>query len=95
MKQQQEIQIYDAIREMEILSQKGEDFSFSFVKYNREDRNGGDIAKISRAKLRKKTPDDVIAHSSYKLFYYDLDAHRPANCWQVLIIEFNGKKCIL
>lgn len=89
------IHIWDAIREMERLSELGDEFSFSFFKYNRETRNGGDLARISRARLRRKTPDDVIAHSSYKLFYYDLDARKPQVCWQPLLYEFNGMKCTL
>lgn len=89
------IQVYDAIREMERLSEAGDEFSFSFYKYNRETRTGGDLVRISRARLRRKTPDDVIAHSSYKLFFYDIDGRRPRVCWQVLIVEFNGRKCTL
>lgn len=89
------IQVYDAIREMERLSEAGECFSFSFYKYERKNRTGGDLARISRAKLRKKTPDSEIAYSSYKLFFMDMDNGRPLNCWQMLIVEFNGMKCSL
>lgn len=89
------IGVYDAIAEMQRISEAGGWFEFSFVKYNRDTRKGGDIARISRARLRKKTPDTVIAHSSYKLFFTDLDSGEPLNCWQMLIIEFNGRKCCL
>ncbi len=89
------IQVYDAIKEMQRISAAGGEFSFSFVKYNRQTGKGGDIARISRARLRKKTPNDLIEHSDYKLFFTDLDANVPRNCWQILILEFNGQKCIL
>jgi hypothetical protein len=89
------IQVYDAIREMERISKAGDCFSFSFYKYNRETRSGGDLARIARARLRKKTPDSKIEHSSYKLFFMDMDSGRPLNCWQMLIVEFNGHKCSL
>lgn len=95
MKDQPTIQVYDAIREMERISQAGGEFSLSFYKYNRQNRKGGDLARISRARLRKKAPDMKIEHSSYKLFFTDLDANQPLNCWQVLITEFNGQKCTL
>jgi len=91
----QTIQVYDAIAEMERISKNGGVFSFSFYKYNRDTRSGGDLARISRARLRKKTPDNVIAHSSYKLFFMDMDNGRAMNCWQMLIVEFNGRKCTL
>jgi len=89
------IQVYDAIREMERISKDGGCFSFSFYKYNRETRSGGDLARIARARLRKKTPDTKIEHSSYKLFFMDMDSGRPLNCWQMLIVEFEGRRCIL
>jgi hypothetical protein len=89
------IQVYDAIREMERISRAGGEFSFAFFKYNRVTREGGDLARISRARLRKKTPDQVIEHSSYKLFFMDLDNGDKRNCWQMLIVEFNGRKCTL
>ena len=89
------IHLYDAIKEMEKISANGDTFSFSFYKYNRSTRTGGDLARISRAKLRKKTPDSVISHSSYKLFFMDMDNGQSHNCWQMLIVEFNGLKCTL
>lgn len=89
------IQVYDAIKEMQRISDAGGEFSFSFVKYNRQTGKGGDIARISRARLRKKTPNDLIEHSDYKLFFTDLDANVPRNCWQILILTFNEQKCIL
>ena len=96
MKEQQlTIPLYDAIREMERISRAGGEFSFSFFKYNRITGEGGDFAQISRARLRKKTPDQVIEHSSYKLFFMDLDNGDKRNCWQPLIVEFNGRKCTL
>ena len=94
-KQTQTIQVYDAIKQMEQISASGGYFSFSFYKYSRETHSGGDLARISRAKLRKKTPDNIISHSSYKLFFMDMDNGKPLNCWQLLIVEFNGIKCTL
>ena len=95
MEKQTYIQVYDAIREMQRISDVGGEFTFSFVKYNRQTGKGGDIARISRARLRKKTPNDLIENSDYKLFFTDLDANMPRNCWQILILTFNGQKCIL
>jgi hypothetical protein len=94
-KQQQPIELYAAVREMQRLSLAGGEFSFSFVKYDRQRRTGGDIANVSRARLRHKAASDKIEHSDYKLFFTDLDSGKPRVCWQVLIIEFNGQKLIL
>lgn len=89
------IQLYDAIAEMDRLTKMGVSFSFSFYKYNRQTKVGGDLARISRARLRAKTSDVRIEHSSYKLFFEDLDSGLSRVCWQVLIVEFNGKECYL
>lgn len=95
MSNQKTIHIYQAIAEMERITKAGGEFSFSFFKYDRHNKTGGDYARISRARMRRKAGDDKIKHSSYKLFFTDLDSGKARNCWQVLIVEFNGKKCTL
>jgi len=89
------MQLWQAISEMRRITLAGGEFSFSFVKLNRQAKTGGDLARISRARLRSKTPDTKIVYSSHKLFYTDLDTGRAANCWQILITEFNGQKIIM
>lgn len=89
------IQVYDAVREMDRITKSGGTFSFSFYKYNRKTGTGGDFARISRARLRRKASDERIVHSSYKLFFVDVDSGEARNCWQVLIWEFEGKRCVL
>lgn len=89
------IAVYQAIAEMTRISASGGEFSFSFYKYDRQRKTGGDLARVSRARLRKKAVSDTIEHADYKLFFTDLDSGRPLNCWQMLIVEFNGIKCYL
>lgn len=89
------MQIYQAIAEMESLTKQDKHFSFSFYKYNRQTKEGGDLARISRAKLRPKTSDNKRENSSYKLFFVDVDTGLARECWQPLIVEFNGIKCTL
>lgn len=95
MKNVEEIGLWEAIAEMERISRSDGEFSFGFYKHNKSDRTGGDCAKISRARLRKRTGNDKIEHSDHKLFFTDLQSGRQLNCWQILIIEFNGKKVII
>jgi hypothetical protein len=89
------MQVYEAIAEMERLTKLGQTFSFSFYKYNRQNGKGGDLARISRAKLRSKASDNKRENSSYKLAFYDLDTNKALECWQPLIVEFNGQKLTL
>lgn len=89
------ISIYTAVAEMDRLTKAGIPFSFSFYKYNRQSREGGDLARISRAKLRSKTSDTQRENSSFKLSFVDIDSGLARECWQPLIVEFNGIKCTL
>lgn len=84
------IHLYDAIREMKAITNKAGAFSFSYRKYDRQRQKGGDLVKVPRARLRSKPLDGVIDHSLYKLFYTDLETDEPRQCWQILIVSFNG-----
>lgn len=89
------INIYHAIEEMKRISAQGGTFSIRFRKYNRATRRGGDMAAIARARIRPKASDEAVAHSSYKVFFTDTDTGRALNCWQLLIMEFNGLRTTL
>lgn len=89
------IYLWDAIASMNLISKSSGEFAVSFYKLNRQTGKGGDFAHIPRARLRAKTPDIKIADSSHKLFFFDLDTDEARVCWEILIVEFNGMKCIL
>lgn len=88
----QYIELYAAIREMDRISKEGGTFSLSFYKYDRQRQTGGDLARISRAQLRRKASSDNVQYADYKLFFTDMDSGKARVCWQVLIVEFNGLK---
>lgn len=89
------VDLYAAIEQMKQISNAGGTFSMKFRKYNRNKGEGGDLVSINAARLRTKASDDKIQNSSYKLFFVDTDTGLAANCWQILITEFNGKKTIV
>ena len=89
------IPIFTAVAEMDRLTKAGIPFSFSFYKYNRQSGEGGDLARISRAKLRSKAHDTQRENSSHKLSFVDIDSGLARECWQPLNVEFNGIKCTL
>lgn len=95
MAETRQIDLYLAIQEMKRISSEGGTFSIRFRKWNREAHRGGDMASIARARLRPKASDEKIAHSSYKLFFTDTETGRALNCWQCLIMEFNGLRTVL
>lgn len=91
----EKINLYIAIARMKEISARGETFSIAFRKYDRSRKTGGDLVRLKAAMIRKKTSDDQIAHSSYKLFLYDAETGRAINCWEMLVVEFNGSKTYL
>lgn len=95
MKNQGEIGLWEAIAEMERISAAEGEFSFAFYTHNRDDGSGGRRVLINTARLRKRTSSDKISNSDHKLFFTDLHTNAPRNCWQILVVEFNGKKTII
>ena len=95
-KQKQErIDLFDAIGRMREISREGGTFSIKFRKWNRDTRNGGQLVNIKAARIRPKASDEKIANASHKLFFTDTETGRPMNCWQPLIMEFNGLRTVL
>ena len=89
------IPIFTAVAEMDRLTKAGIPFSFSFYKYNRQSGEGDDLERFSRAKLRSKASDTQRENSSHKLSFVVIDSGLARECWQPLIVEFNGLKCTL
>lgn len=89
------IDLYEAIDQMKKISLAGGTFSLKFRKWNRQTNKGGDMVTVKAARIRPKASDEKIANASYKLFFTDTETGLARNCWQPLIMEFNGMKTIL
>ena len=87
-----QVNIYEAVERMREISKGGGTFSLKFRKWNRQRKNGGDLAVIKNARLRKMASDEKIEHSSHKVFLTDTDTGRSLVCWMCLIVEFNGRR---
>ena len=91
----EKIDLFEAIEQMKTISLAGGTFSMKFRKYNRQTNTGGDLVTINAAKVRPKAHDEKIENASYKLFFTDTETGRALNCWQPLIMEFNGRRTVL
>lgn len=80
---------------MKAISLRGGTFSMKFRKYNRATQAGGEMVRVEHARIRPKASDEKIENASYKLFYTDTDTGQARNCWQPLIVEFNGMQTVL
>lgn len=89
------IELWDAISRMHEISVGGNTFSMKFRKWDRQRSHGGELVTINAARLRPKASDEQISHSSHKLFFTDTETGRALNCWQILIMEFNGMKTFI
>jgi len=86
------IDLWDAIRQMRTLSAEGKTFSFAHATYNRETCEANGLRKVDNAYLRPAARKEVVDNADFKLFYYDMDIRENRNCWQILLMYFNGKK---
>lgn len=91
----EKINLYRAFDCMKEISARGGTFAIRFRKWNRATRSGGDMVSLHAARLRPKASDEKIENASFKLFLTDTETGRALNCWQPLVMEFNGMKTVL
>lgn len=89
------IDLFDAIERMRQISAVGGTFSIKFRKWNRQTRKGGDMVTVNAARIRPKASDEKVEYSSFKLYFTDTETGMARNCWQPLIMEFNGLRTVL
>jgi hypothetical protein len=91
-----EINLYTAIAEMRKLTAQQIPFSFEHYTWDRDRRKASGLRTVSKALLRPAAKGDKLADADHKLFYEDLNVSDPAqanrNCWQILIVSFNGTR---
>ncbi len=90
-----EIDLYDAIRQMRKLTAQSKTFSFIHSTYDRSRQKTDGFRYVKKARLRPAAKADDLEHADFKLFYYDEELREPRNCWQMLILFFEGKKVVL
>ena len=95
IQEQETITLYDAIKEMRILSAGDQSFSFSHSTWDQDKQQCNGIRHVNKGILRPACSKDEIKDADLKIFYKDLDNLENRNCWQPLLMFFNGKKCIL
>ena len=88
------IGLWNAIADMREKSAQGLTFSMKFRKWDRQRGRGGELVTINAARLRPKAKDEDIANASHKLFFTDTETCRALNCWQILIMEYDGQEII-
>ncbi|MEI6577687.1 MAG: hypothetical protein WCO63_16040 [Bacteroidota bacterium] len=86
------IQLFAAIAQMRRITAQGGSFSMIHATYNRDTQECHGKKYVKNAKLRPQATKEVVINADHKLFYYDIDEGQPLNCWQPLLMFFNGKR---
>lgn len=87
--------VFEAIRQMKILTDKGETFSFSFMTYSIDKHVSHGIVTVEHARLRAGNRKDRTRYNDYMLNFVDMDTLENKTCWQPLLLEFNGQMLTL
>ena len=95
MNDQPEIDLYQAIHQMRVLSARGTPFSFIHATYNRDTGLTEGLRHVKSAHLRPAAKGDDLSHAGEKIFYFDLEIQKPRVCWQCLLMYFEDKKVLL
>ena len=82
--------VFEAIRQMKVLTDKGKTFSFSFMSYSIDKNKSHGIVTVEHAKLRAGNRKDRTRYNDYLLNFVDMDTLEEKTCWQPLLLEFNG-----
>lgn len=81
--------VYEAIKEMRRMSERREEFAFSFMSYSiTKDSSEGEVV-VEHAILYKNPKDSNNSFQDYMLTYLDTDTGQVRQCWQPLIMTFN------
>jgi hypothetical protein len=88
------INLWNAIAEMRELTARDIPFSFEHHTWDRDKHKSSGLRRVDKALLRPAAKGDDVRDADHKLFYQDLNISDPAknarNCWQILIVSFNG-----
>lgn len=87
--------LYEAIKQMRAMSEKGQSFSLSFMSCNISQGRSDGVVNVAHARLRAR---ESIEHNRYAEMmeaYTNLDTMENRHFYQPLLMTFNGEKVTL
>lgn len=85
------MKIYEAIKRMREMTERGEEFAFSFMSYSlTRDVSHGEVF-VEHAQLVKNQKDAKNSYQDYMLTYQDTDTGQAHQLWQPLLMSFQHK----
>lgn len=87
--------LYDAIHEMRKLSEKGLNFSFTFMSCDTTARKSQGVVEVRHARLLSREVKDRHKDAEFVERYINLDTMETRRFYQPLLMTFNGNKVTL
>jgi hypothetical protein len=84
--------VYSAIDKMRELTQRGGEFSFSFMSFSETTGKSEGIVDVGRARLRKRPTVEQNKNAEIMEAYSNLDTGDARQFYQPLLMLFNGEK---
>ena len=86
------MKIYEAIKRMREMTERGEEFAFSFMSYSlTRDVSHGEVF-VEHAQLVKNQKDAKNSYQDYMLTYKDTDTGQAHQLWQPLLMSFQHQQ---
>ncbi len=83
---------YSAIDKMREISQRGGEFSFSFMSFSETTGKSEGVSDVSRSRLRARPAIEQNKNAEIMEAYTDLDTGEARQFYQPLLMMFNGQK---
>lgn len=84
--------VYEAIAEMRRMTKAGKSFSFSFMTFSHTRQKSHGVSEVRKARLAPQDPDNKHVYKDFMLQFLDLDTNETKQCYQPLLMEFEGQK---
>ena len=85
------MKVYETIKKMREMTERGEEFAFSFMSYSlTRDVSHGEVF-VEHAQLVKNQKDAKNSYQDYMLTYKDTDTGQAHQLWQPLLMSFQHK----
>ncbi len=82
------MKVYEAIDKMREMSEREEEFAFSFMSYSLTKEESHGEVFVEHALLRKNWKESRNSYQDYMLTYVDTDTGQAHQMWQPLLMSF-------
>lgn len=87
--------VFEAIGEMQDLSEKEIPFSFSFMSYSETKQSSQGVIEVRRGRLKLTDKREKYLNADIMLEYLDLDTMEHRRFYLAALMTFNGQRLIL